>query len=89
MDQGIWRSIDGGKAGPQIDETGIANCGDPGENGCGVDEGYYNLELAATAGRAGNRSLCGSGESFQVHARKRRQTTCSTLDTNFPTNGST
>ena len=44
IDQGIWRSINGG-VWTRIDETGITNCGDG--DGCGVQQSYYNLEIAA------------------------------------------
>jgi hypothetical protein len=44
-DQGIYGTLDGGKTWTTISETGIASCGDP--NGCGTQQGAYNLELAA------------------------------------------
>jgi len=49
-DGGIWRTINGG-ATPwtRIDETGITSCGTGGEQGCGISQGSYNLELAALA----------------------------------------
>jgi hypothetical protein len=45
VDQGIWQSTNGGASWTQINDSGIANCGD--SNGCGVDQGFYNLELLA------------------------------------------
>ncbi len=45
VDGGIWQSLNGGAAWTQISDTAIANCGDP--NGCGVEQGTYNLELLA------------------------------------------
>jgi hypothetical protein len=45
VDQGIWQSTNGGASWTQISDSGIINCGD-GE-GCGVDQGFYNLELLA------------------------------------------
>jgi hypothetical protein len=45
IDQGIWQSLNGGVSWSQISDTGITNCGD--SNGCGVHQGYYNLELLA------------------------------------------
>ena len=45
VDQGIWESGNGGASWTQISDTGIVNCGDV--DGCGVDQGYYNLELLA------------------------------------------
>ena len=44
-DQGIWQSTNGGASWTQIDELGINVCGDV--DGCGVEQGFYNLELLA------------------------------------------
>jgi hypothetical protein len=50
-DEGIWQSLNGGANWAQIPDNGITNCGDsafgPDNSGCGVEQGYYNLELAA------------------------------------------
>ncbi|HEY6339728.1 MAG TPA: hypothetical protein VIW68_14645 [Candidatus Sulfotelmatobacter sp.] len=45
VDGGIWQSLNGGSTWTAINETGITNCGD--DSGCGVEQGYYNLELLA------------------------------------------
>lgn len=45
VDQFIWQSTDGGNSWTQINDNGITNCGD--QLGCGVEQGYYNLELQA------------------------------------------
>ncbi len=45
VDQGIWQSMNGGASWTQISDSGIVNCGD--FNGCGVEQGFYNLELLA------------------------------------------
>ncbi len=45
VDQGIWQSEDGGVTWTQISDSGITNCGDL--DGCGVEQGFYNLELLA------------------------------------------
>ena len=45
IDDGIWRTTNGGTSWTQIPDTGITNCGD--SAGCGVQQGVYNLELAA------------------------------------------
>ncbi len=45
VDQGIWQSLNGGGAWTQISDSGIASCGD--FDGCGVEQGFYNLELLA------------------------------------------
>jgi len=49
-DEGIWQSINGGTSWTQILDNGITNCGDSAvgpNSGCGVEQGWYNLELAA------------------------------------------
>jgi hypothetical protein len=45
VDQGIWQSLNGGASWNPINDSGIINCGD--FNGCGVEQGSYNLELLA------------------------------------------
>jgi hypothetical protein len=45
VDEGIWATTNSGASWTQITDAGITNCGDAG--GCGVDQGSYNLELAA------------------------------------------
>ena len=45
VDQGIWQSLNSGASWSQISDSGIINCGDL--NGCGVEQGFYNLELLA------------------------------------------
>jgi hypothetical protein len=83
VDEGIWRSLDGGNSWNPIDETGIASCGDPGDNGCGVDQGYYNLEIAALPDGAATDLYAGAVNLFKC-ALTTGGTTCSTLDPNYP-----
>jgi hypothetical protein len=45
VDGGIWQSLNGGVSWTSIPDTTITNCGD--FDGCGVQQGSYNLELAA------------------------------------------
>jgi hypothetical protein len=50
VDEGIWRTTNGGTSWTPIPDNGITNCGDSAfgpNSGCGVEQGYYNLELAA------------------------------------------
>jgi hypothetical protein len=50
VDEGIWQSVNGGTSWTQIPDNGITNCGDDAfgpNSGCGVEQGWYNLELAA------------------------------------------
>jgi hypothetical protein len=56
-DEGVWQSLNGGTGNggaswTQILDKGISNCGDDAfgaESGCGVQQGWYNLALAAIA----------------------------------------
>jgi hypothetical protein len=45
VDQGIWQSENSGASWTQISDAGIVNCGD--SDGCGVEQGFFNLELLA------------------------------------------
>ena len=45
IDGGIWESVNGGASWTSISDTSITTCGDV--EGCGVDDGAYNLELQA------------------------------------------
>ncbi len=50
VDEGIWQSLNGGASWTQIPDNGITNCGDNAfgpDSGCGVEQGWYNLALAA------------------------------------------
>ena len=47
VDGGIWQSMNGGATWTSISDSGISNCGDT--DGCGVQQGAYNLELLAVA----------------------------------------
>jgi hypothetical protein len=46
VDDGIWRSATGDASWMLIPDNGITNCGDA-VGGCGVEQGWYNLALAA------------------------------------------
>ena len=64
VDEGIWRSSNGGTSWTHIPDNGITNCGDsafgPDYSGCGVEQGYYNLELAAVPNAAGTDIYAGA-----------------------------
>ncbi len=50
FDEGIWQSLNGATSWTQILDNGITNCGDSAfglYSGCGVEQGWYNLALAA------------------------------------------
>src|SRR5262249_31166388 len=56
IDDGIWRTINGGSAWTRIPDNGITNCGDSAfgpNSGCGVQQGVYNLEVAAVPNGSG------------------------------------
>src|SRR5215470_6482120 len=56
-DGGVWQTLNGAtSAWTQINDDGITNCGDPGLGGCGVQQGTYNLELAALPNGSSTRS---------------------------------
>lgn len=57
-DGGIWQSLTGGASWTPISESGITNCGDT--NGCGVQQGAYNLELLAVANGAATDLYAGA-----------------------------
>jgi hypothetical protein len=60
-DEGIWQSLNGGSSWTQIPDNGITNCGDdafgPGNSGCGVEEGWYNLALSAIPDGTGETDI--------------------------------
>jgi hypothetical protein len=63
VDEGIWRSTNSGTSWTAIPDNGIANCGDSAfgpNSGCGVEQGYYNLELAAVPNAAGTDLYAGA-----------------------------
>ena len=55
IDEGIWLSQNAGTSWTQISDSGIINCGD--SDGCGVEQGYYNLELLAVRNGASATDL--------------------------------
>jgi hypothetical protein len=55
-DQGIWMTTNAGASWTQIDDSGIANCGDFDE--CGVQQGFFNLELLAVPDCPGGTQTC-------------------------------
>ncbi len=57
VDQGIWETGNAGTSWTQISDSGIINCGDPNHEGCGVQQGYYNLELLAVPSGASATDL--------------------------------
>lgn len=63
IDEGIWQSTNGGASWTAIPDHGITNCGDSAfgaNSGCGVEQGWYNLELAAIPNAAGTDVYAGA-----------------------------
>ena len=69
------------RIGRQIPDNGITNCGDSAfgaNSGCGVEQGWYNLELAAIPNAAGtdvyagaiNLYKCTLQRGHDLHARR-------------------
>jgi hypothetical protein len=78
VDQGIYRSLDGGNAWSQIGESGLTDCGDT--YGCGTEHGTYNLALAAVPDGTTTDLIAGSENLFKCRAL--------TTDTNLCAGGS-
>lgn len=65
VDGGIWQSLNGGTSWTAISDTGIADCGDV--EGCGVEQGAYNLELLAVPNCPSGELTC-SGNPTDLYA---------------------
>ncbi len=78
-DQGIFRSTNGGGSWTLISETGIAACGDG--FGCGTQQAFYNLEIAAVPDGTATDLYAGAVNLFKCKLAS-GATTCSTLDAN-------
>ncbi|MGD1022148.1 MAG: hypothetical protein ABR880_05145 [Candidatus Sulfotelmatobacter sp.] len=66
VDQGIWQSTTSGASWTQISDSAILNCGD--SNGCGVEQGFYNLELAAVPNCPSNAQNCATNTDLYAGA---------------------
>ena len=55
VDGGMWQSLNGGTSWAAISDSGVTNCGD--FDGCGVQQGSYNLELLAVPNGPGGTDL--------------------------------
>jgi len=58
VDGGIWQSRNGGASWTSIPDSSITNCGDP--EGCGVEQGAYNLELLGVPNGSGTDLYAGA-----------------------------
>jgi hypothetical protein len=77
IDQGIWQSTNGGTSWTQISDSGIINCGDPGGEGCGVEQGFYNLELLAVPNGASATDLYAGSINLYKCSINNTNPTCS------------
>jgi hypothetical protein len=62
-DEGIWKTTNGGASWTEIPDNGITNCGDDAfgpNSGCGVEQGWFNLELAAIPNATGTDVYAGA-----------------------------
>ncbi len=58
VDGGIWQSVNGGASWTSISDSALANCGD--FDGCGVQQGSYDLELLAVPNGAATDLYAGA-----------------------------
>jgi hypothetical protein len=65
VDQGIWQSLNGGASWTQISDSGVTDCGDL--FGCGVEQGFYNLELLAVPDCLNGTQTC-TGNPTDLYA---------------------
>jgi hypothetical protein len=63
QDGGIWQSLNGGGSWTAISDAGITNCGDI--EGCGVEQGTYNLELLAVPNGSATDLYAGAVNIFK------------------------
>src|ERR1700728_1334978 len=76
VDEGIWQSTSGGASWTQISDSGIINCGD--SNGCGVEQGFYNLELLAIPNGSAATDLYAGAINLYKCSINSSNPTCST-----------
>jgi hypothetical protein len=89
VDDGIWKTTNGGTAWVQIPDNGITNCGQGGDSGgetdgCGVQQGLYNLEVAALPNGTGTDVYAGTINLYKCNLAS-GASSCSTIDPNVPT----
>ena len=59
-DGGIYKTTNAGGSWQQVNDSGITNCGDGAGNGCGTEQGWFNLTLAAVPNGAGTDLYAGA-----------------------------
>ena len=63
MDGGIWKSVNGGASWTPMSDSGITTCGDV--EGCGVEQGAYDLGLLAVPDGAATDLYAGAVNLFK------------------------
>ena len=76
VDGGIWQSLNGGASWTSISDTGITNCGDI--EGCGVQQGSYNLELLAVPNGTGTDLYAGAVNLYKCSINSQNPTCTAT-----------
>ncbi len=82
-DEGIWQTINGGTSWTQIPDNGITNCGDSAfgpNSGCGVEQGWYNLALAAVPDATGTDIYAGAINLYKCTLEPAASTVCTQGD---------
>ena len=64
-DGGIYKTTNAGASWQKVNETGITNCGDGSGNGCGAEQGWFNLTLAAVPHGTGTDLYAGAVNLFK------------------------
>ncbi len=75
VDGGIWQSMNGGASWTLISDAGITNCGD--FDGCGVQQGDYNLELLAVPNAAATDLYAGAVNLYKCEITSQNPTCAS------------
>jgi hypothetical protein len=77
VDEGIWQSKNSGATWTQISDSGITSCGDPRGDGCGVQQGAYDLELLAVPNGTTATDLYAGAINIYKCSVTTNNTTCS------------
>lgn len=67
IDGGIWQTLNGGSSWTSISDVGITNCGDI--EGCGVQQGIYNLALQAVPNASDTDLYAGAINLYKCQIR--------------------
>jgi len=76
VDGGIWLTSNGGASWTAMSDTAITNCGD--FDGCGVQQGSYNLELLAVPNSDATDLYAGAINLYKCHITSQNPTCAAT-----------